>query len=312
MSVSSPVLARAPRLASRRVASNGLVMHYLEAGAGDPIVLLHGFPDSSGSWRALIERLALTHRVIAPDLRGYNLTSRPAGVEAYRTTLLVADIVGLLDALDLETTAIAGNDWGGVLAFWLALQQPHRVSRLIGLNTAHPFVLQDMIWDDPAQRAASQYMTFLRPAEADAAFGEAPIEALVDRFLGSAIAAGTLTGEDVAGYRAAWSQPGVWPAMLNWYRAAPIDVPAPGVAPPAKRWTATQDYRVTVPVQLIWGMRDTVFAPAMPERILAQCDCGRVDYLPDAGHLPHRDDPDRCAAIIRRFLSHPKSEGPIP
>lgn len=139
-------------ITSSRVATNGIEMHYLEAGAGRSIILLHGFADYSGSWRPLMERLARDYRVIAPDLRGYNLTDRPVGIAAYRPELLIGDILGLLDALDLPTSAIAGSDWGGVLGFWLALLHPDRVSHLIGLNTSHPFVLQDMIWDDPDQR----------------------------------------------------------------------------------------------------------------------------------------------------------------
>lgn len=297
--------AESPPITSQWVATNGLQMHYLESGEGKPIVLLHGFPDYSGSWLPLIERLARQYRVIAPDLRGYNLTDRPVGCDAYRPELLIADIVGLLDALGLETSAIVGSDWGGVLGFWLALRRPDRVSHLIGLNTAHPFVLQDMIWDDPDQRTASQYFTFLRSAEADAALGKAPIKALIARFLSGSVADGTLTDAEVGGYCAAWSRPGVWTAMLDWYRAAPIDVPRIDVAVPTKRWTDGQDYRVTVPVQMIWGMRDTVFVAAMPERIGAYCDRIAIASLPDAGHLPHRDDPDQCAAIIARFLEAP-------
>lgn len=95
--------------------------------------------------------------------------------------------------------------------------------------------------------------------------GEASIEAPVTRFLGTAIAAGTLTEPEVDGYRAAWSRPGVWPAMLDWYRAAPFDVPALGAPAPSNRWTDRQSYRVTMPVQMIWGMRDMVFVAATPE-----------------------------------------------
>ena len=298
-------VTESPLIRSRRVATNGLEMHYLEAGEGKSIVLLHGFPDYSGSWQPVMARLAVDHRVIAPDLRGYNLTDRPVGCDAYRPDRLIGDIVGLLDALDLPMAAIAGSDWGGVLGFWLALLHSDRVSHLVGLNTAHPFVLQDMIWDDPAQRAASQYFTFLRSDQANTALGDASIEALVTRFLGGAIAAETLTGPEVDGYRAAWSRSGVWPAMLNWYRAAPIDVPPVGAPAPSSRWTGALDYRVRPPVQLIWGMRDTVFVAAMPERVAAYCDSCVITSLPDAGHLPHRDDPDRCAAIITRFLESP-------
>ena len=116
--------AAATRIVSRRIAANGLEIHYLEAGSGPPIVLLHGFPDHSGSWRRMIDRLAPHFHVIAPDLRGYGLTSRPVGIEAYAPALLVADVIGLLDALELARPALVGSDWGGLLALLAGAQAP--------------------------------------------------------------------------------------------------------------------------------------------------------------------------------------------
>ena len=289
--------AMPPLILSRQIATNRIDLHVLEAGIGPPIILLHGFPDYSGSWRSLIEQLARSYRVIAPDLRGYNLSSRPSTLDQYRPELLMADITGLLDALNLSKAVLVGSDWGGVLGFWLTLQQPDRVSALVGINTAHPYVLQDLIWDDPAQRAASQYMLMLQSPEADAVFAKAPVEALIERFLGPAIATGKLTKVDVEGYRAAWSQPEVWPAMLNWYRASPITMTLT-----EPRWTSGRDYRISRPVQLIWGQRDEVFVPNMPQQIMRYCDHAELAEMPTAGHLPHRDEPREVAAIISRFL----------
>lgn len=287
-----------PLILSRQIATNGIDLHFLEAGTGLPIILLHGFPDYSGSWHALIEHLARSYRVIAPDLRGYNLSSRPNTVDQYRPELLIADITGLLVALELPQVVLVGSDWGGVLGFWLTLQQPDRIIALVGINTAHPYVLQDFIWDDPAQRAASQYMLKLQSPEADAIFTDASVDSLIERFLGSAIAAGSLNEADVAGYRAAWSQPGVWPAMLNWYRASPITMT---LSEP--RWTDGLDYRIKRPVQLIWGKLDKVFVPSMPQQIMRHCDRADLAELPTAGHLPHRDNPREVAEIIFRFLA---------
>ena len=295
---SAPIASAARPISSRRIAANGINLHVLEAGAGTPVILLHGFPDYSGSWSLLIEQLSNGYRVIAPDLRGYDLSSRPSALDQYRPELLIADIIGLLDALNLPQAVLVGSDWGGVLAFWLTLQQPHRVSALVGINTAHPYVLQDLIWDDPAQRVASQYMQMLQTPEADAVFADAPVDVLIERFLGKAAATGKLSEDDVAGYRAAWSQPGVWPAMLNWFRASPITM-----IPSQPRWTCGLENRISRPVQLIWGQHDDVFVPTMPQQIMRFCDHAELAELPAAGHLPHRDEPGEVAAIISHFLT---------
>ncbi|QMW24221.1 alpha/beta fold hydrolase [Sandaracinobacteroides saxicola] len=279
----------------------GLAMHVIQAGSGAPIVLLHGFPDHAAAWRPLIDQLSADHRVIAPDLRGYNLTERPLAIDAYRPAALIGDIIGLLDALDLRQAILCGHDWGGVLAAWVAMTHPDRVAGLVLINAPPPNLLQTMIWDDPGQRAASQYIAFLQSAAADAPMQEAHVEALLTRFLGRDIAAGQLTPADVESYRTAWTRPGVWQAMLAWYRASPFHCPPADETAPSRRWTTTLPARIERPVQLIWGARDRVFVPAMPERIAAMCHDASVAILPDAGHVPHRADPARCAGIIRAF-----------
>jgi pimeloyl-ACP methyl ester carboxylesterase len=295
----------APQFKARVIRTNGVDLQLIDHGSGTPLLLLHGFPDHAMVWRPLLERLSGSCRMIAPDQRGYRHSSRPDGVEAYTIDHLVADLAGLLEALGLPRVHVCGHDWGGVLAFALAARRPDLIAGVVALNTASAGVLQDMIWSDPGQRAASQYITRLRSAEADAIFSEANVDVLIERFLGDPRQRDLLSEADIAVYRDAWTQPGVWQAMLAWYRAAPFDVPAPD-ATPDRAETTIRHEPINCPVLVIWGDRDTVFVPAMADALAAVClDCSVV-HLPDAGHVPQRDAPDTCAQLIAEFLTqHP-------
>ncbi|UNU44677.1 alpha/beta hydrolase [Sphingopyxis sp. YF1] len=289
---------------SRTIPVGGLDMHYLEQGSGPPMLLLHGFPDHAAAWRPLADRMAPTFRLIAPDLRGYGRTSRPGSVADYRLDLLVGDVVALLDALDIPRAYICGHDWGGVLAFAVEERHPARVAGLIALNAAPPAVFQHLIWHDADQRLASQYIRFLRSTEADAVFKEANVEALLDRFLSAPRQAGQIDEADLEAYREAWTGSGVWQAMLAWYRAAPFDVPAVDACAPLPASVLAP--LIETPALILWGDQDTVFVPAMAEAAAQACRDARLERLADAGHVPHRDAPARCAQLITAFVAqHP-------
>jgi pimeloyl-ACP methyl ester carboxylesterase len=277
-------------------------MQVLERGFGAPLLMLHGFPDHAASWRPLGDLLGTGIRQLAPDQRGYRLTSRPTAIADYAINVLVDDLIGLLDALGLPTVHVCGHDWGGVLAFELALRCPQRVAGLIALNAPPASVLQEMIYRDPAQRAASQYVSRLRSNAADSMFREGAVDALIDRFLGDAAQRGLVNADDLAAYREAWTQPGAWQAMLAWYRAAPFIVPEVDAAAPAGQVDDAPVVSIACPVMVIWGERDGVFVPAMPDAIARVCRSCRIVRLPDAGHVPHRDAPEVCAALIRDFV----------
>ena len=305
MSTTASFISGNTELRSSRIAvGSGLELHIRKQGSGDPILMLHGFPDHGGSWRELADLLAPQYRLIMPDLRGYGLSSRPEMVADYRMDLLVGDLIGLLDVLGLDQVYLCGHDWGGVLAYELARQMPERIAGLVALNAPPPQVFQDMIWHDSAQRAASQYISMLRSAAADAIFCESNVDTLIERFLGDARRRGLLSDEDLAAYRQAWTQPGVWQAMLAWYRAAPFDVPLVDATVRPSLSAKTGIELPKIPVQVIWGDRDAVFIPAMPDAIADFWPDCRVERIAGAGHVPHRDAPNRCVEIITDFLSH--------
>lgn len=286
----------------RRLAVNGIELDYLEQGEGVPLLMLHGFPDHAASWRPLSERLGPNIRQLAPDQRGYRGSSRPGAVQDYTIDTLVRDLLGLLDALEIDRVQLCGHDWGGVLAFELAERFPERIAGLIALNAPPARIFQHLILHDPQQNAASQYVTMLRSEAADAIFCEQQAEALIERFLGDAARRGLVTPADLEVYREAWTRPGAWAAMRAWYRAAPFAIPPTDALLATAPATALPPLTIACPVLIIWGERDTVFVPTMPDVIARACPQARVVRLPEAGHVPHRDAPALCADLIRDFI----------
>jgi pimeloyl-ACP methyl ester carboxylesterase len=207
--------AAAPQVNERRLDIGGLTMNLAECGSGDPVLLLHGFPDTWQLWRHQIPALAAAgRRVLAPDLRGCGATDRPTDVGAYTMPALVADVVGLLDALDVDRVDLVGHDWGAALAWSVTAAAPERVRRLVAISVGHGLASADA---GLAQRQRSWYMLwFLFPGVAEQVF---PRD---DWALFRAWAwNGARPGEEPDADRQveSLSRPGALTAALNWYRA---------------------------------------------------------------------------------------------
>lgn len=285
-----------------RIGVNDITLNVAQSGRGDPLLFLHGFPDHWGAWRRLMMVFAETHHVIAPDLRGYGGSSRPTEIDAYRPEMLIADVISLMQSLDLQNTTIIGHDWGATLAFWTAMTDASRISRLIILNGAHPYILQDRIWDDPQQRRASQYVRELSADGPHQWLRDEYAPDIARQWLAPALAENKLSQSEYDGYVALWSETGAWQAMRNWYRAAPFDIPELDDPAPARRWTANLDYTVTCPVHVIWGQSDPIFTDRLVEDLRPYTPELQVNWLPNAGHVPHRDDLTACLNAIRSTI----------
>lgn len=267
-------------------------LHYVEAGQGPLVVLLHGFPDFWYGWRHQIEPLARAgFRVVAPDLRGYNLSSRPDGVAAYDTDPLVADIRGFIEERGARSALLAGHDWGGTVAWATAMHHPEVVDRLAILNAAHPRRLLEGL-HHPDQLRRSWYFFFFALPELPEAVVHADGWRFFRHFLRDASPA--LTPEETDRYVEAWSQPGAATAMINYYRAS--------VRTPTKRAEAALR-PVKAPTLVIWGQRDRYLGPelAEPDRDDVP-NLDRVEYLPDASHWVHHDDPERVTQLLAGFF----------
>uniref|UniRef100_UPI0035CAF34A alpha/beta fold hydrolase n=1 Tax=uncultured Sphingomonas sp. TaxID=158754 RepID=UPI0035CAF34A len=274
------------------------------ATAGDPahppIILLHGFPESHRTWRQIIPQLATDHFVIAPDQRGFARSSKPADVTDYTPDKIVADLLALADHFALKTFTLVGHDWGGAIAWMAALQNPQRIARLVIVNAPHPFIFQKTLFDDMEQRQASQYIRHFR----DTSIDQGLVGAGLEKFFGTTFAkvlTTTVAGADKAAYLDEWSQPGAMTAMLNWYRASAIVVPAMDETPPRPAFLDGPFPPVTQPTLVVWGVKDKALLPSQLdglEALVPDLTLARVD----AGHFVPWENADAVVAAIREWL----------
>ena len=271
--------------------------------AGSPdqpaVILLHGFPESHRTWRGIVPDLARDHFLIAPDQRGYARSSKPEGVENYAADKILADLLALADHFGLDRFTLVGHDWGGAIAWMAALAHPNRVERLVIVNAPHPFLFQRALFDDPDQRRASQYIRHFR----DTSIDKGLIGAGLERFLGTTFAqhiTGAILGKDKAAYLDEWSQPGAMTAMLNWYRASSVQVPAPDEHPPRPAFLDAAFPPVRQDTLVIWGTRDHALLPCLVDDLgplVPQLTVAKID----AGHFVPWEAPDEVAAAMRRW-----------
>lgn len=272
------------------VKTNGITLHVVSAGpeSGPLVVLLHGFPEFWYGWRAQIPALAAAgFRVLAPDQRGYNLSDKPKEVAAYRLDLLAKDIIGLIDAKQRDRVYLVGHDWGAMVAWWIALTAPERLHRLAILNVPHPVVMRKQLRSDARQMARSTYAAFFQLPWLPEAVSRANNWRLAVDALQRSSLPETFTAEDMYAYRRAWSQPGAYTAMLNWYRAAARYSP-----------TERPSKQVTVPATIIWGAKDRFLGAEMAEASAALCDQVELIKMEGNTHWVQHE----AAAIVNEIL----------
>jgi pimeloyl-ACP methyl ester carboxylesterase len=270
-------------------------LHYVEEGEGPLVVLLHGFPEFWFSWRFQIPALAAAgFRVVAPDMRGYNLSSKPAGVSAYDTDLLAADIRDLIVERGAESAHLVGHDWGAGVAWATAMNHPEAVERLAILNMPHPRRYKRGV-RRPRQFLKSWYVFFFQlpwlPERAVRVGGWLLFRTVA---LGSSVSSDAFTPEDIERYIEAWSQPGAATATINYYRAAFRHSP----------WRLEARIRpVRSPTLVIFGERDRYLSKELAEPDRADVpNLERVVRLPEASHWVHHDEPERVNELLEEFL----------
>lgn len=242
---------------------NGLEMNVLTAGEGSPLLLLHGFPDSSKLWRNLIPGLTdAGFRVIVPDQRGFGDTSAPPDKRDYTIEHITADAIALLDALGIERAALVGHDWGAAIGWWLVGAHPDRFSCFAALAVGHPKAVQGA---GLRQRLKSWYfLLLLLPG-----IGEAVVRA----FDFAALGLMTRGDPEIANWRRDLSRPGRLTAAMNWYRAN-LRLMAKGEFPPAR-----------VPVLGLIGGRDIALGTEQMARSRDYVDASfECAVIKGAGH----------------------------
>ena len=273
---------------------NGIHLHYVTAGAGPLVVLLHGFPEFWFSWRRQIPALAAAgFRVVAPDLRGYGESDRPAGVQAYRIENLTADMAGLVQHLGEERAHFVGHDWGGVIAWYLPVHYPALVDQLAILNAPHPVLFARALRRLP-QLCRSWYIFWFQVPFLPGALARLSELRMLETMLRhDPVHADAFSAEDIALYKAAMLKPGAFEAAINYYRA--MFRRGLGRAP--------KEFRpIPHPTLVIWGERDRYLGKELLTGLDAWATDLRVERLPDASHWVQNDSAPEVNYFLTRFL----------
>jgi pimeloyl-ACP methyl ester carboxylesterase len=272
---------------------DGVKLHYVEAGEGPLVVLLHGFPEFWFGWRRQIGPLAAAgYRVVAPDTRGYNLSSKTEGFETYAVDLLASDISGLIKELGAESALLVGHDWGGSIAWTVAMNHPEVVERLAILNAAHPRRLQEGLMNPNQLRKSWYFFFFALPG-----LPEDVVHARDWHFFRHFLqdANPPYTPQELEHYVDAWSQPEAASGMINYYRASVR----------ASQKEAKAAIRpISAETLVIWGQRDSYLGSDLAEPEHDDVPNLRgVERLEDASHWVHHDEADRVNELLIDFFS---------
>lgn len=270
----------------------GVRLHYVEAGEGPLVVLLHGFPEFWYSWRRQIPALAQAgFHVVAPDMRGYNLSDKPSGWRAYDTDQLAGDVAGLVRSLGEQQAYVAGHDWGAAVAYAVAMRHPEIVRRLSILNVPHPARMIEG-FRTLKQLRKSWYMFFFQlpwaperlMARSDFSFARRSLRAGTK---------GAFSDEDLEQYVSAWRQPGALTGMVNYYRAALRRSPRKALA--ALR-------PIEAETLVIWGERDSYLGAELAEPPRELVPNARVEWIPEATHWVQHEAADRVNELLIDFF----------
>lgn len=286
--------------------ANGMHLDVVDEGPVDApaLIFLHGFPESHRTWRHQVAHFKDRFRCIAPDQRGYRGSSKPQQVEAYTPDKLIGDVFLLADALNIAKFTIVGHDWGGAIAWGVALGGQHmRVERAVIANAPHPAIFQRLLYTNRQQRQSSQYIRGFRDPANDALVKDRGLTGLLmkevkwDR-------PDAMEPEEREALLRDWQNRDAAFGMLNYYRASPIDVPemdAPYEVP--EGYTPPDLPKLTIPTLVIWGLDDLALPPENIEGLDEIIDPLTIERVPDCGHFVPWEAPDAVNAAMDAFFS---------
>ena len=279
-------------------------LHYVSNGQGPLMLFVHGFPEFWAAWENQLVEFGHNHQAVALDLRGFNLSSRPADPRQYHIKLLVEDLRGLMAHLGHRRVVLVAHDWGGGVAWGFAHRYPEYVEKLVIINSPHPCVFARELLDNPEQKRASAYMNLFRSADAEkilSADTYAYLSDILFRWGGK----WRITPELRQRYIEAWSQPGALTGGLNYYRISPLH-PATSEAEEAiLRQIAQaprQMFSVKVPTLVIWGELDEALLVGNLDGLEHYVDHLTVQRLPEATHWVVHEKAALVNIMIRSFL----------
>lgn len=270
-------------------------------------MLLHGFPDFWYSWKDQIPALSDQFHVVAPDLRGYNKSDKPDGVKNYSTQLLVQDIIGLIKGFGKDSATIVGHDWGGAIAWNMAMMIPKSVSKLIILNCPHPIPLLEAFWSMRFQQLQkSWYVFFFQLSNVpEDVLSRNNYETLQRMMKSSFVNRSALTDKDLEKYIEAWSQPGALAAAINYYRANWNITNILTMSDSQKEAILQRFPKIKCPTLVIWGEKDVALDKSLNLDIEKYIENEiQTNYISNAGHWVHIEVPEQVNTLIHNFLSN--------
>lgn len=285
-----------PELQYQTVRANGIDFNVAVAGAGDRLALcLHGFPESSYSWRHQIPLLArLGYRVWAPDLRGYGGSSRPAAVNAYSLDELLNDVAALIHVSAAQDVLLIGHDWGAMIAWYYAMLRTPAISRLIIMNVPHPALFAKGL-RTLRQLKKSWYMFFFQlPWIPEWVLSRRGAAAIGGMFRAMAVDKSRFPAEVLRVYREAARQPGALTAMLNYYRALFRN---------HRRNRQLPLRRIEVPTLMLWGEADTALGKELTFDTDRYVRTLTQRYLPGVSHWVQQEAPETVNAMMEAWLT---------
>lgn len=298
---------------TRHRLATGVEIDAVDMGPRDAPVLifLHGFPESHRTWRHQLPHLSSRFRCIAPDQRGYRGSSKPQDVDSYTPDKLIADVFALADAMGVGEFTIVGHDWGGAIAWGVALGgQPGglhpawagRVTRAVIANAPHPFIFQKLLFTDLKQRAASQYINAFRDPANDALIRDHGLTGLLmqavkwDR-------PSTMEPEERAALLSDWQDRDTCFGMINWYRASSMTVPDRDAPTTLPADMPSEFPRLTIPTLVIWALDDLALPPSNLDGLETLVPNATIVKIPDCGHFVPWEAPLAVNAAIDDFLT---------
>jgi pimeloyl-ACP methyl ester carboxylesterase len=297
-----------PQFKSEFAEVNNVKLHYVKAGPEDGklIVFLHGFPQFWYMWRDQLLDLSKDYLTVAPDMRGYNTSSKPEDIEQYQPQHIVEDIRALVeDHFGRKKFILVGHDWGGVVAFPFANIHPDLVEKLIIINAPHPNIFGRLISNNKDQQTSSQYVLFFRAKNENGYLAEIWCSANdYSNLFGIVVNSEMEFDEDDRQmYKNAWSQPGALTGGLNYYRAGGLRPPSQGeeISELTDEQLEANPVMINVPTLVIWGEKDT----ALTVHNLKGLD----EFIPDltikridGSHWVVNEKPDKVNTMIREFI----------
>ena len=273
------------------ITTNGVNLHYVTQGSGPLMLMLHGFPEFWYSWRYQIPEFASDFKVVAPDLRGYNDSDKPASQSAYVMNELVRDVEGIITGLGYEKCVLVAHDWGGGIAWSFASKYPQMLEKLIIMNCPHPAKFSEGL-RTPQQLLRSWYMFFFQlPVIPELFLQSQDYQFIENAFKGMAIKKSAFSTEDINLYKDAAAKRGALTAMINYYRNI--------LGSPMFNQNSSI---LEVPTLMIWGEEDTALGKELTYGTEAYVRDFQIRYISNCSHWVQQEQPELVNQYMREFL----------